>query len=93
MRHVAGTAPLPANARVRLRWLKEDGTAATGDDDTSYSDVALGADSDDWRQVVANVQPPAQTASVWVLLIGSSDSGGHAGASFLLDDVVLEDAP
>ncbi|MET4729492.1 hypothetical protein ABIE09_003306 [Lysobacter enzymogenes] len=93
VRHVAGTAPLPANARVRLRWLKEDGTAATGDDDTSYSDVALGADSDDWRQVVANVQPPAQTASVWVLLIGSSDSGVHAGASFLLDDVVLEDAP
>ena len=93
VRHVAGTAPLTPNARVRLRWLKEDGTAATGDDDTSYSDVALNAVGDDWSQVSANVQPPALTASVWVLLVGSSDSGAYAGASFLLDDVVLEDAP
>lgn len=93
VRHVAGTAPLPANARLRLRWLKEDRTPATGDEDTSFSDVFLNATGDDWNQVSALVQPPALTASVWVQLIGSTDSSGHENASFLLDDLVLEDAP
>ena len=68
-------------------------TPATGDEATSFSDVRLNATSDDWTQVTAQVQPPALTASVWVQLIGSTDSSGHENASFLLDDVVLEDAP
>ncbi len=91
-RHVAGTPALPANARVRLRWNKEDGTPATGDEATSYSDVPLSAIGDDWAQVSAQVQPPAATASVWVQLLGSGGSAQH-NASFLLDDIVLQDAP
>jgi hypothetical protein len=92
VKHVAGTPPLPANARVRLRWHKEDGKPATGDEDTSYSDVSMGTVGDEWTQVVADVQPPALTASVWVQLLGSGGSAHH-DASFYLDDVVLQDAP
>ncbi|MGO1073317.1 right-handed parallel beta-helix repeat-containing protein [Lysobacter sp. CA199] len=92
VKHVAGTPTLPDNARVRLRWNKEDGTPATGDEDTSFSDVSMGAVGDEWTQVSAVVQPPALTASVWVQLVGVSGAA-HLNASFYLDDIVLEDAP
>ncbi|MGO4259373.1 right-handed parallel beta-helix repeat-containing protein [Lysobacter sp. TAB13] len=92
VKHAAGTASLPGNSRLRLRWLKEDGTPATGDEDTSFSDVMFGAVGDDWSQVTGTVQPPPLTASVWIMLLGSSDSG-HEDATFYVDDVVVEDAP
>jgi len=91
VKHVAGT-PLPqANARVQLRWLDEAGAPASGDEGTSYSNVPLPALDGTWQQVSVDLQPPAATASVWLVLVGSGS--GHADATFLLDDIVLQDAP
>lgn len=91
VKHASGT-PLPTgNARVQLRWAKEDGSAATGDPDTSVSNVYLPALSGDWQQVVSDVVPPPATASVWIVVVGSGSAG--IGASFYLDDLVLQDTP
>ncbi|MEH6421951.1 right-handed parallel beta-helix repeat-containing protein [Pseudomonas sp. CGJS7] len=92
VKHVAGTPPLTANARVRLRWHKEDGTPATGNEDTSFSDVSIGAVGDEWTQVVADVQPPPLTANVWILLVGTS-AAANQNAGFYIDDIVLQDPP
>ncbi|UNP29614.1 right-handed parallel beta-helix repeat-containing protein [Lysobacter gummosus] len=75
-------AGAPSNVRAVIEWRNGDGSIL-GSDTVA---LAVPAQAEGWQKIASTLTAPAATANARILLLGS----GTGGASFYLDDVLLE---